>query len=74
MKPKQYYGFHIQICPNYESTESRLRRGDWRAVIVGYSYSVRYRGKACFQSNGFSSCEQAYQDAENRIDAILDSL
>ncbi|MEH1986630.1 MULTISPECIES: hypothetical protein [unclassified Nostoc] len=75
-----YKGFRAMILPEMESTESRLKRGDWRSLIVGYRYIARYRGRICF-SVGYDSevgilptVEDTITDFENRVDAILDSL
>ncbi|MHC5613990.1 MAG: hypothetical protein ACYTXA_24095 [Nostoc sp.] len=70
-----YKGFRAMILPEMESTESRLARGDWRSLILGYRYTARYRGRISFcVDEPLPSVEDAITDFENRIDAILDSL
>lgn len=73
---QRYQGYVIKVFPEYLSTEERLARNEWRAIIKSWRYSARYNraGFKSFEAEGFQSKEQAIEDAENRIDAILDSL
>lgn len=71
-----YRRFVIRVIPEYLSTEERLARNEWRAIVKSWRYLARYNkaGFEGFEAEGFQSKEQALEDAENRIDAILDSL
>lgn len=72
-----YKGFWIRVYPVIEPTEKRVARGDWQSKILGYRYTIRRAkratGLSC-EAEGFATEEMALQDAENRIDAQIDSL
>lgn len=57
--------------PEFESTESRLARGDWRSRIVSWQYTARKKGsgsKHNFFHEGFATEEQAIADFKRRVD------
>ena len=71
-----YKGFWIRVFPMLAPTEERVARGDWQSKILGYRYTIRDQGKVgfCCEAEGFPTEEMALLDAENRIDAQIDSL
>ena len=71
-----YKGFRANILPEFEPEESRIARGDWRCLIVGYRYSVRYKGKIIALVDDYPLApteEDAIADFLHRVDVMIDS-
>lgn len=73
-----YRGLEYVLTPVFESTEERLKRGDWRSKIIGYRITQfrikqgnRTRLKPC-DIGVFETIENACDNAEEMIDVLLD--
>ncbi|MEH2342551.1 MAG: hypothetical protein V7K22_13000 [Nostoc sp.] len=76
---EKYKGFWVSVTTVYESTESRLARGDWQSRVLGYKYTVRRNGKLLFSLDENArplppTHEEAIDDFQHRVDTILESL
>ncbi|MEH2174795.1 hypothetical protein [Nostoc sp.] len=75
---EKYKGFWVSVTTVYESTESRLARGDWQSRVLGYKYTVRRNGKLFFSLDENAPLppthEEAIDDFQHRVDTILESL